>query len=184
MCTISLRLLFSPFQAGAREELWVLRIGIVVVGAIATAIAVSVQSIYGLFFLCSDLVYVIMFPQLLCVLWVPFSNSYGCLTGYVLGLFVRIASGERLLGLPPLIRFPLYTEEYGQGFPFRTLSMLVCMTCLIGVSFVTDRLFKKGIIPKKYDFLRCITNVSPKRYTSADEKGPIEMETKKELLTQ
>ena len=37
------------------------------VGVFATVVAVSVDSIYGLFYLCSDLIYVILFPQLVSI---------------------------------------------------------------------------------------------------------------------
>lgn len=36
----------------------------------------------GLRYLCADLVYVILFPQLLCVVYLERSNTYGCLLGY------------------------------------------------------------------------------------------------------
>lgn len=161
MCLNFSLTLVIAFQASMREEMWVLRVAILVVGTLCTVIAINVDSIYGLFFLCSDLVYVILFPQLLCVLWIPFSNSYGCIVSYFLGLFVRFASGELLIGLPPLIKFPLYTEEHGQGFPIRTFSMLVSLVFLIGVSFATDRLFKRNILPKRYDILKCVVNLPP-----------------------
>ncbi|KAK2180844.1 hypothetical protein NP493_423g02008 [Ridgeia piscesae] len=64
-------------QASETEILWVLRVSILLVGGAATTLAIVVHSIYGLWYLCADLVYVILFPQLLCVVYVRSSNSYG-----------------------------------------------------------------------------------------------------------
>ena len=88
--------------------MWVMRIAIFVVGGMATYMALTIPTIYGLwsveqnfFFiflllsvvaraLCSDLVYVILFPQLLCVVHFPeWCNTYGSLFSYCLGLGIR-----------------------------------------------------------------------------------------------
>ena len=50
--------------------MWVMRINIILVGILATVMALVIKSIYGLWYLCADLVYVILFPQLLCVVYV------------------------------------------------------------------------------------------------------------------
>lgn len=171
---------FSLFQASEKEEIWVLRISILVIGTLQTIIAIFANSVYGLYFLCSDLVYVVLFPQLVCVLWVPFANGYGCLAGYVLGLFFRISAGEALIGLPPFIYYPLYTKD-GQGFPFRTFSMFISLFSLIGVSYVTDVLFRSNMLPKRYDFLKCVTNIPPTRISSKDKITATDGETEKVL---
>ena len=75
----------------------------VVIAALACAMAISVSSIYYLFLLCSDFVYVVLFPQLLCVLYVRWSNSYGSLAGLAIGLLMRLLGGEPGLKLPPTI---------------------------------------------------------------------------------
>lgn len=42
-------------------------------------------------YLCSDLMYVILFPQLLLIIhWSHGVNTYGCLVSYFVGLFLRI----------------------------------------------------------------------------------------------
>ena len=51
-----------------------LRLAVVVCGAIACSIGLSVKSVYVLFKLCGDLVFVILFPQLLCVIYCSFAN--------------------------------------------------------------------------------------------------------------
>ena len=85
--------------------------------------------------MCSDLVYVVLFPQLLMVVhfkdWV---NTYGSLMAYCVGLFLRLSGGEPLITLPPLIKYPLYDEQFGQLFPMRTFAMVLSMTTLIGIS--------------------------------------------------
>ena len=49
--------------------------------AIATVMAIFVPSIYGLFVLCGDFVYVLLFPQLTCTLFLSFFNTFGSLSG-------------------------------------------------------------------------------------------------------
>jgi high affinity choline transporter 7 len=65
------------------QVIMVMRFGIVMVGILATMMALTIQSIYALWYLCADLVYVILFPQLLCVVYFKRSNTYGCLLGYI-----------------------------------------------------------------------------------------------------
>ncbi|KAK8758079.1 hypothetical protein V5799_004289, partial [Amblyomma americanum] len=64
----------SP-QASDSEVIWVMRCSIVVVGALATYMALAAKSVYSLWFLSSDLVYVILFPQLLCVVYLKARNA-------------------------------------------------------------------------------------------------------------
>ncbi|VDK59576.1 unnamed protein product [Cylicostephanus goldi] len=73
-------------NASEKEVILIMRFSIVAVGAMATVMALTIQSIYGLWYLCADLVYVILFPQLLCVVYRKESNTYGSLAGYA-GLF-------------------------------------------------------------------------------------------------
>ena len=75
--------------------------------------------------LCSDLVYVILFPQLLCVVHFPeWCNTYGSLFSYCLGLSIRVTGGESLIGLPPLIHFPGFQEPSKEEVT-NVISMLV-----------------------------------------------------------
>ena len=92
--------------------MWVMRIAIFVVGGMATYMALTIPTIYGLWSvdrrtllnnqtsvikraLCSDLVYVILFPQLLCVVHFPeWCNTYGSFISYCLGLTIRLISDE------------------------------------------------------------------------------------------
>lgn len=103
-----------------------MRFAIFGVGVLATVMAITVKSIYTLWYLCSDLVYVVLFPQLLCVIYLKTSNTYGSLVAYVIGMFFRIAGGEPSLG--------------------------------IFVSYLTDFLFKRGILHPRFDIFKCVVN--------------------------
>lgn len=171
--------------ASETEILWVMRAAIFIVGAMATAMALTIPTIYGLWAMCSDLVYVILFPQLLIVVhFKDWCNTYGSLCAYIIGMFFRLAGGEPLIHLPPLIKYPLYDEESKyQLFPFRTMSMVLSMSTLLGMSQLTWVLFEKGHLDKKWDLFGCFTpetifteemaalDTSGKKYNSTDENG-------------
>lgn len=126
-------------------------------------------TVYGLWFLCSDLVYVILFPQLMCVLYYKKSNTYGSLTAYIIGLLLRLLGGEPLVSLPPVILYPFYSASDGvQLFPFRTLAMVVSFLTLILVSTLTDFLFvTRKLIPLKFDFFHCFDGSKSETYAKA-----------------
>ncbi|XP_025018094.1 high-affinity choline transporter 1 isoform X2 [Tetranychus urticae] len=147
-------------NASEHEVVWVMRVSIIVVGAIATTMALYVKSIYGLWYLSSDIVYVVLFPQLVCVVYFKrHCNTYGSLAAYVLGFLLRALGGEKTIGIPPLIKYPFYSESDGQLFPFRTFAMLTSFGTLLGVSTLTKHLFEKNILPAKYDFFHCVINI-------------------------
>lgn len=124
------------FQASDKEVIWVMRISILVVGAASSVMAISVSSIYALFYLCADLTYCLLFPQFLCVVHIPFINTYGSVAGYIVGVFLRLAGGEILLSFKPLIKYPWYDDEFGQMFPYKTFAMLMCLMTIICVSLL------------------------------------------------
>lgn len=123
-------------KATETEVLWVMRVSVIFVGAAAVLMAILVQSVYGLWYLCADLIYAMLFPQLVCVIHLPnYTNSYGSLVGFCVGAFFRLSGGEPLLSLPPLIKYPWYDEESGyQLFPFKTMTMLISLVVIIAVS--------------------------------------------------
>lgn len=90
--------------------------------------------------MCSDLVYCILFPQLLMVVhFKKYCNTYGSLAAYIVALLIRISGGEPIMGLPALIHFPGYDPE-GEGrqlFPFRTMAMIISLFTLVSVSWIT-----------------------------------------------
>lgn len=144
---------------------WVVRISIIGVGAVATTMALTIQSIYYLFVLCSDLVFVLLFPQLVSALYIPFSNLYGSSLGFIVGLFFRLGGGEQLIKLKPIIVFPMYQEDQlKQLFPYRTLAMVLSWITLVAVSYITKVLFERGILSKKYDFLKVFSESIDEEY--------------------
>ncbi|KAK6042800.1 high affinity choline transporter 1 domain protein [Cooperia oncophora] len=138
-----------------RWVILVMRFAIVAVGVMATVMALTIQSIYGLWYLCADLVYVILFPQLLCAVYLKNSNTYGSLAGYAVGLILRLSGGEPLVGLPAMVHYPMYTDGI-QYFPFKTASMLSSLVCIFGVSRLSEHLFTTGQISPEWDVLGCV----------------------------
>lgn len=89
--------------------------------------------------MCSDLVYVILFPQLLMVVhFKRHCNTYGSLAAYIVALLVRLSGGEKLLGLPALIHYPGWdAENEVQLFPFRTMAMVLSLFTLAFISWLS-----------------------------------------------
>ena len=162
------------FQASDNEQLWVLRVSIVVVATLSCIIAIEVKTVYGLWYLCSDFVYVLLFPQLLLVLYYKRGNTYGALIGYAVGAFLRFTGGEPLLNLDPVFEYPHYDEESGyQLFPFKTFSMLVSLATTVVFSelaILVDRCISSKSGQNPLDIFRQFDRVS-----SYDLKGDHEM---------
>jgi hypothetical protein len=129
-----------------------MRIGIFLVGAGAAGIGILVSSIYVLWYLCSDLVYVILFPQLLCVVYAPHTNTYGSLSAYIVGFAFRILVGEPSLSIPAMIHF-------GPYIPPKTLCMLISLSTTLIVSLIAKILFEKRILSPQFDILRCLVDI-------------------------
>ncbi|VDI38848.1 Hypothetical predicted protein [Mytilus galloprovincialis] len=144
--------------ASEKEQIWVLRASTIVFGVIATSVSIYVRSIYALWVLCSDIIYVILFPQLTCAIYFSSANTYGSLVAFIVGLFFRVAGGEITLGLDPIIKYPWHkVDDDGtvvQLFPHKTLSMLLSLFSLLFVSWFTNWLFDNGILSPKFDILR------------------------------
>ncbi|XP_053353002.1 high-affinity choline transporter 1 [Clarias gariepinus] len=156
-------------SASDREIVWVMRITIFVFGALATAMALLTGTVYGLWYLSSDLVYVIIFPQLISVLFIKGTNTYGSVAGYIFGLLLRIGGGEPYLKLPPFIYYPGWYEEAKvhhltkevehvvvQKFPFKTIAMLASLLGNAIFSYTAKYLFESGILSPKYDVLNAV----------------------------
>ncbi|XP_012945168.1 high-affinity choline transporter 1 [Aplysia californica] len=125
-------------SASNRELRLVQIVSIVFFGAVAMAIALWSSVIYGVFILAADIVFVIIFPQLTAVLYLPkLCNSVGAVAGYLVGLVLRIGAGEPIINMPVWLRFFIYDEAQGKHlFPFRTFSMLVSLAVTLAVSVV------------------------------------------------
>ncbi|XP_013417978.1 high-affinity choline transporter 1-like [Lingula anatina] len=141
-------------RAGERELIWSVRLFMVAFAVVTTVLAIFIKSIFALTILSSDLIYVIMFPQLTSALFLPAANVYGSITGLVLASVIRPLAGEPALSLSPVIKWPWYDpESHTQYFPHRTACMLISFLGIILVSYVTDFLFRNEYLHKRYDFL-------------------------------
>uniref|UniRef100_A0A3B5A6L7 High affinity choline transporter 1-like n=1 Tax=Stegastes partitus TaxID=144197 RepID=A0A3B5A6L7_9TELE len=144
-------------QASERELQWVIRLSVLLVGLAGTGLAFGDDSVFALWILSGDLVYCLIFPQLVCVLHCRCANTYGAISGYVVGLLLRLMSGEPVLGIPPLLLYPGWREENGvvtQHFPYRTLAMLSSVLSVAAVSWLMELVFSKQLIPQSWDILR------------------------------
>ncbi|XP_018370907.1 PREDICTED: high-affinity choline transporter 1-like isoform X2 [Trachymyrmex cornetzi] len=149
-------------KASERELNWVLRIAVIAVSILSTLVALTVSSVYYLSYLCADLVYVVLFPQLLAVIhWPTMVDTYGCLAGYFIAIVLRLGGGERGLGILPLIEYPFYDKKTRtQKFPFRTAVMMIALFTQLFTSFLTRTLLGKGYFPQCCDVLNIY---SPKK---------------------
>jgi len=109
-----------------------IRSSILLFGAIATVLALRVQSVQALWYFTSDLVFVLLFPQLLFALYDRKANRIGSIVAFAVSFVLRIGGGEPLLGLPAMIAYP-------PEVPFRTLAALAGLTLLPLVSRATAR---------------------------------------------
>lgn len=111
------------------------RVGVAGVGLAALILALRVQSVYALWFLSSDLVYCVLFPQLSAALFDPKANRRGALAGLAVSTVLRLGAGEPVLGLPRLLPYPMIDPASDATlFPFRTFTMLCGLATLMLVS--------------------------------------------------
>jgi len=130
---------------------------------ISTTLAIQYKSIYELFVLCGDFMYVIVFPQLLLVLYWSPANTYGSVASFSTALLLRLLVGDKYLGLPPAFSFgvieapcPQDPQQLCQGeLPFRTIVMLLGLLTHVIVSGVTHLLFTRLRLPLSLDLLGC-----------------------------
>lgn len=109
------------------------------VGLVATALALKIQSVYALWFLCSDFVYTILFPQLTTALFDRKANLPGALAGFLVSGSIRFLSGDPTLGLPMMLPWPMADPATGSTFfPFRTVAMLSGLVTIVVVSRLTQ----------------------------------------------
>jgi high affinity choline transporter 7 len=110
----------------------VIRGSILLFGALATVLALKVRSVQALWFFTSDLVFVLLFPQLLFAIFDRKANLTGSVTAFVVSLVLRVAGGEPLLGLPSFFDHP-------EAVPFRTIAAAAGLLLLPTVSRATAR---------------------------------------------
>ncbi|KAM7393659.1 hypothetical protein PAMP_020514 [Pampus punctatissimus] len=172
-------------QASDREMQWVIRISVVVVGVAGTALTFLDNSVLVFWLVGVDMSYTIMFPQLVCILFFKVSNGYGATVGYLMGILMRILSGEPLIGLPPAIRFPgCRLDKEGkltQFFPFRTTIMIISLVSILLFSWLASIIFNKGLLSERWDVYKIKRKQKPtegKRTNCGNE----DLSTSKQLL--
>jgi solute carrier family 5 (high affinity choline transporter), member 7 len=104
-----------------------MRLAIAALGAGAVWLALEVRSVQALWFFTSDLVFVLLFPQLVYALYDPKANVAGSMAAFAVSLILRLGGGEPLFGLPALIPYP-------EWWPFKTAAAAAGMVLLPLVS--------------------------------------------------
>lgn len=117
----------------------VIKRSIWIVGITATILALKIKSVYALWFLCSDFVYSLLFPQLVAALFDKKANAIGSFAGFLVAFILRMGGGDPTLGIPVLIDYPMI-EDGIVLFPFRTLAMVSGLITIIVVSRLTQKL--------------------------------------------
>jgi high affinity choline transporter 7 len=131
----------------------VMRGSIAALGVGAVVLALKVHSVQALWFFTSDLVFVLLFPQLVCALFDRKANLAGSIVAFAVSLVLRLGGGEPLFNVPPLIPYPeiaghllplnassWYDPQTGALlFPFKTLAAASGMVLLPCVSRLTAR---------------------------------------------
>ena len=156
--------MFSALQASQKELQWVIRLSIVVTGLVGTLLTYLENSLMVFWILGSDLAYTILFPQLICVLFVDVSNGYGAIAGYLVAVVMRLLCGEPLLGLPVILQFPGCISQDGvyiQRAPVKTICMLCALASVLLFSYVASLLFNKGILAQRLDVFKVKAQGAP-----------------------
>lgn len=109
-----------------------IRGSILLFGGLATALALKVQSVQALWFFTSDLVFVLLFPQLVFALYDPKANRIGSMAAFAVSVVLRIGGGEPLLGIPQLLPYPA-------AWPVRITAAGAGLILLPVVSRLTER---------------------------------------------
>jgi high affinity choline transporter 7 len=115
-----------------RQMTAVIRISILCFGVLATLLAWKVQSVRALWFFTSDLVFVLLFPQLVSALFDRKANRIGSMTAFGVSLVLRLGGGEPLLDIPRVIPYPAVV-------PFKVLAAGAGIVLLPVVSRLTAR---------------------------------------------
>ncbi len=121
-----------------------------IIGVAATLLALNISSVYELWFLCSDFVYCLLFPALVCALFDPKANTYGAIAGFLVAAFLRFGGGDTVLGIPICLPYPMI-EDGVVLFPFRTFSMVFGLLTILIVSRLTQNLEKGKELQKQLD---------------------------------
>ena len=132
--------LFSP-NATDRQLKVTLRIAIIIIGTIATLLALTLKSTYTLWYFCSDLVYTMLFPALTAALFFKKANKWGVYAGIIIALFLRFMGGIPEFGFSPIFKYWIYDAGSDTVlFPFRTMAMIAGMLTIVVVSNLTQKI--------------------------------------------
>jgi len=146
-----------------KEVIIALYVCIIINCVIATILAIVYRSIYDLFVLCGDFMFVIVFPQLTLVLYWELANTYGSVSSFVVGLVLRLLCGDKTLGLPATIEFgrvyggscPTLDDPdkmcYGP-MPYRLFVTIIGAVIHIVISYGAWFVFSRGILGLEFDF--------------------------------
>ena len=152
-------------KASDHEITLVARITMIVICVLGTILALTSNSVYNLWVLTSDLIYVMLFPQLLLVIYCSETvNTYGSLVGFLLGAVLRFGGGEPTFNIPNFI-------PYASWIPFRTLAMIVALVS----EYLVSLLFKHMIVTKGkkgWDFFGEYTSQLPVAGAKPAESAP------------
>jgi high affinity choline transporter 7 len=103
-----------------------------VLGMAAVFIALKVKSVQALWYFTSDLVFVLLFPQLVMALFDKKANRTGSMVAFFVSLFLRSVGGEPLFGIPALVQLP-------DWWPTRTFAALAGLILLPLVSRIVKQ---------------------------------------------
>ncbi|XP_029912249.1 high affinity choline transporter 1-like [Myripristis murdjan] len=153
-------------QASDREMEWVIRVSVVVVGLVGTALTFQTKSVLMLWILGADVAYTLIFPHLASILFFKVSNGYGASVGFIVGVTVRILLGEESVGLPAIFPLPGCMVEDGvcsQRLPVRTISMLTTFMTILFFSALASFMFSHDLLPERWDVfkVKCDVSTSP-----------------------
>jgi len=126
---VGLRLLSPALRV--RGLTLVMRASIAILGVGAVWMALKVQSVQALWFFTSDLVFVLLFPQLVAALFDSKANLIGSIAAFSVSLVLRLGGGEPLFGLPALVPYP-------EWMPFKTVAAAAGLILLPTVSRLTQ----------------------------------------------
>jgi high affinity choline transporter 7 len=145
-----------------KEVIWALWVCIIINCVIATLLAITYRSIYDLFVLCGDFMFVIVFPQLTLVLYWELANTYGSVFSFFVGLLLRLLCGDKTMGIPAAIEFgKVYAacptvddpDKMCEGpMPFRLFVTLIGAAVHVVISYIAYFVFTRRKVGLKHDF--------------------------------
>ena len=134
------RRLFNP-TASPKQTARLVRVLILILGLFAMTFALIVPSVKELWYLCGDVVYCVLFPQLVLALFDRKANGLGAITGFLTSSILRLGGGVERMGVAPFLPYPDWMTESSFDFPFRSFAMAVGLVTSFFVSRWSGRWF-------------------------------------------